>query len=158
MGSRAWRRTGLAFTREPVTRARAQPHHAVADLHRVALRRLLARAGCQISEAVTPDGALEGDLLGAKLLVGCLLPGGLALVNVLAFRLLRLEAALRRLRASHKGKRRHRGHAQAKHPSERHASRWLHGGSATRWHQCAREAKKGEKHGAAHDLHNFVMY
>ncbi len=145
VGSRARRRTGLAFAREPVARARAQPHNAIADLHRVALRRLLARAGRQISEAVAALGALEGDLLGAKLLIGCLLAGRLACVDILAFRLLRLEAALRRLRASHEGKRRHQGHGQAKHPSERSASRRLHGGSAARWHQCGCEAEEGEQ-------------
>ena len=97
VGSRARRRTGLAFAREPVASACAQSHNAVADLHRVALRRLPARAGRQVSEAVTAPGALEGDLLGAKLLIGCLFAGCLTRVDVLAFRLLRLEAALRRL-------------------------------------------------------------
>ena len=149
VGSRARRRTGLAFAREPVARACAQSHNAVADLHRVALRRLLACAGRQISEAVAARGALEGDLLGAKLLIGCLLAGRLARVDVLAFRLLRLETALRRLRASHEGKRRHRGHGQAKYPSERRASRRLHGGSAARRYQCGREADEGEQDGEA---------
>lgn len=84
---------GLPLAREPVARARAQPHHPVTDLDRVSFPHHFARTHGEVTIPVAARSALEAHVGAGRGGLALLITHGLALFDRFALALLRFGTA-----------------------------------------------------------------